>query len=306
MQYSVDMILYLHRKTLIKYSKGHSMINPFYDFKRARFNELELQLGISSRLIGCTVYNEKDLVDQVGIIADQLAFNPLMKLLGEIKDVDPTKLVNMALFDATKKQVVADIIGRASDKEVYIFGDSATVRAAFDRIAIDTMFLYGSGVVATNEKIKKTYTSESKLSPVYKVSVDTRINYQKWLVHTKDGELDLDCPTLFNGEKVVLDDYGLLAGMKETMEIMSVLKAKGCIGYDHSVRLMELDGLVAKAERIAEVIGGTAKDRIILAQSLNSGEIKKTNARKWLMSDYDCTAKKSNAICAIFSDRLTK
>lgn len=283
------------------------MQNPFYDFKKNKFVELESRLAILVQLLDYNVSDPSDLLCEVKNASFMMVVNPLIKMLDADDKVSYKgieSMVNMAHLRRIEASVFEDIQNKAAQNNAEIYGDSVDAGLAFDKTITSLIFSYGCGRILWQELAVIDYTKESRLNPTYTVSVKTYINNQKWEVSTVDGELNPLTPTLLNGEVPSDDEFGFMGSVKRTIETISSIKAKGHIAYISTDKLMDLEGLAFKADSIAKIIGGEAKNHIQLAQSLNSGLISKKDAGDWLTLDYNCTVKQVANIIPIFDNRL--
>ena len=283
------------------------MQNPFYDFKKNKLQVLEVQLGILNHLLDYNVDDYSDLIEQIKGATFGLLIQPMAELLSnQSKNAYTTvkSMVNLDNLDSIEIDVANDIVRLAGEKAVNIYGSDHKASTSFERIVIHLMFKYASIQVLITETKSRRYTAESRLMPVYDIDVKVYIDSNQWLVHTIDGEVDPSTPTLLNNESITYDKYGFMSNMQAIMESMATLKAKGCIAFSSCDELMDIEGLVLKAERMSKILGGTAKDHIQIAHSMNSGSISKHDAIAWLRLHFNCSAKSSEATCVIFQDRL--
>lgn len=283
------------------------MQNPFYDFKENKLRLLEVQLGVLNHLLDYDVDNYSDLMEQIKNASFGLLIKPLAELLSDqhkeaytsVKD-----MVNLDDLNGIESGIADDIVRIAGEKGINFYGNSKKASASFERIVVHLLFSYASGHVLIQETKARRYTAESKLIPVYDINVKTYINNNQWLVHTIGGEVDQLTPTLLNNNAIEYDKYGFTSSMQAVIESMSTLKAKGCIDFSSCDELMDIEGLVLKAERMSKILGGTAKDHIQIAQSMNSGSIRKKDAIEWLQLHFNCSVSSSQATSVVFQDRL--
>lgn len=281
------------------------MQNPFYNPEKDKFQQLEVRIAILSQLLDYDVDDEADLLEQIENTSFYAVLKPLVEFFYDTKGAAYTTIGEMANtkeLTAIELSIAEDIKSRAKSKAVDIYGSEAA--AVFERVVVDTLFSYTSGVVLSKETKAVSYTKTSKLKPTYSIVVKTYINNQVWEVGTANGEVNPLTPTLLNGAPIEVDKYGFITTMKQAIEVMSCLKAKGCIGFSSCDALMDIDGLVYKAEQVSKLLGGDAKDHIQLAQTLNSGAITKKDAEEWLAQDYNRSAEVNKSVSAIFSNRL--